>query len=207
MTNEEELNQQNSGEENAQNGAGDENTQNEKKSQALNEDDASQNILDNALEGLSEYELLERENEKLKQETGETKDKYIRLFAEFDNYKKRTARERLDLINTAGQDVIRDILPVLDDFERAFKTNIAENEADHNEGFVLIYQKFKRVLENQGVKSMEAKGEVFDTDLHEAISEIPAPTEDMKGKIVDVIEQGYYLNDKIIRYAKVVVGK
>jgi len=201
MTNEEELNQQNNGDGSNEEG------KNQNNEQPLNEADATESILDSALEGLSEYELLERDNETLKQQAGETKDKYIRLFAEFDNYKKRTARERIDLINTAGQDVIRDILPILDDFNRAFKTNIAEDEAEHNEGFVLIYQKFKRVLENQGVKEMEAKGEVFNPDLHEAITEIPAPTEDLKGKVVDVIEQGYYLNDKIIRYAKVVVGK
>jgi len=196
MVNEDELNQENKDEQNA-----------DSSNNNINEEKATESILENAMENLDDYELLERDNEVLKQEVGETKDKYVRLFAEFDNYKKRTARERLDLIQTAGQDVIRDILPVLDDFDRALKTNIAEDEAEHNEGFVLIYQKLKRTLENQGIKSMEAKGQVFNTDLHEAITEIPAPTEDMVGKVVDVIEEGYYLNDKIIKYAKVVVGK
>jgi len=196
MVNEDELNQENNDEQN------DDSSNNN-----INEEKATESILENAMEDLDDYELLERDNEVLKQEVGETKDKYVRLFAEFDNYKKRTARERLDLIQTAGQDVIRDILPVLDDFDRALKTNIAEDEAEHNEGFVLIYQKLKRTLENQGIKSMEAKGQVFNTDLHEAITEIPAPTEDMVGKVVDVVEEGYYLNDKIIKYAKVVVGK
>lgn len=196
MVNEDELNQENKDDQN------DESSNNN-----INEEQATESILENAMEDLDDYELLERDNEVLKQEVGETKDKYVRLFAEFDNYKKRTARERLDLIQTAGQDVIRDILPVLDDFDRALKTNIAEDEAEHNEGFVLIYQKLKRTLENQGIKSMEAKGQVFNTDLHEAITEIAAPTEDMVGKVVDVIEEGYYLNDKVIKYAKVVVGK
>ncbi len=159
------------------------------------------------IDDMDELELAHHEKEKAHQELGESKEKYIRLFAEFDNYKKRTARENVELIKSAGKKVIKEILPVLDDFERAFKTNIDENEADHNEGFTLIYNKMKRVLEGMGVKQMESMGEVFDINLHEAVAEIPASSEDMKGKIMDVVEQGYYLNDVIIRYAKVVVGK
>jgi len=152
---------------------------------------------------------LTESNEKLQQESGELKDKYVRLLAEFDNFKRRTAKERVELIKTAGQDVLLKILPVLDDFERAFKAEgQKDSEAELDEtGFTLIYNKFKSNLTAQGLKVMEAQGADFDAEFHEAIAEIPAPSEDLKGKVVDVIENGYYLNDKIIRYAKVVVGK
>lgn len=145
---------------------------------------------------------------KITQEKNEVKDKYLRLYAEFDNFKRRTAKERVELMKTAGQGVIRDILPVLDDFERAMKALDIDkdNPQKEDEGMRLIYHKLLRTLGNQGLKQMEVNGEVFDADLHEAITEIPAG-DDMKGKIVDVVEQGYSLNDKIIRYAKVVVGK
>jgi len=149
----------------------------------------------------------ERINE-LEQELGEAKDKYLRLYAEFDNYKKRTVKERLDLISTAGRDTIASILPVLDDFDRAKKS--ADDDASSEvftEGVMLVYNKLHGVLTSKGVKPMHSTGEVFDPELHEAITEIPAPTEEMKGKIIDTIEHGYFLNDKIIRHAKVVVGK
>jgi len=149
----------------------------------------------------SELELLADENEKLKQETGELKDKYLRLFAEFDNYKKRTSKERMELFKTAGKDIIVQLLPVLDDFERAI------NNETVSDGFELIYKKLKQNLEAKGLKKMDCKEQAFDVELHEAITEIPAPTDELKGKVVDVIEDGYTLNDKIIRYAKVVVGK
>jgi len=142
----------------------------------------------------------ERINE-LEQELGEAKDKYLRLFAEFDNYKKRTVKERLDLISTAGRETISAILPVLDDFDRAKKS--ADDEAS-NEVFT---EGVLGILSSKGVTPMESTGETFDPELHEAITEIPSPTEDMKGKVIDTIEQGYFLNDKIIRHAKVVVGK
>ena len=144
----------------------------------------------------------------LEQELGEAKDKYLRLFAEFDNYKKRTVKERLDLISTAGRDTISAILPVLDDFDRAKKS--ADDEASSEvftEGVLLVYNKLHGILTSKGVTPMESTGETFDPELHEAITEIPAPSDDMKGKIIDTIEQGYFLNDKIIRHAKVVVGK
>ncbi len=149
----------------------------------------------------------ERINE-LEQELGEAKDKYLRLYAEFDNYKKRTVKERLDLISTAGRDTISAILPVLDDFDRAKKS--ADDEASSEvftEGVLLVYNKLHGIITSKGVTPMESTGETFDPELHEAITEIPAPTEDMKGKVIDTIEQGYFLNDKIIRHAKVVVGK
>ncbi len=144
----------------------------------------------------------------LEQELGESKDKFLRLFAEFDNFKKRTAKERVDFRATAGIDTLQAFLPVMDDFDRAKK--VAESGADgetFSEGVALVYQKLKSVLTSKGITVMESTGETFDPELHEAITEIPAPSEEMKGKIIDTIEQGYYLNDKIIRYARVVVGK
>lgn len=138
----------------------------------------------------------------------EMKDKYLRLYADFDNYKKRMAKERLELMKDAGKDIILNLLPVMDDFTRAVKA--AENAADATsvkEGMELIHGKLLKNLEQKGLKKMEAQGEAFNADLHEAITEIPAPSEELKGKVVDVVEDGYYLNDKIIRYAKVVVGK
>ena len=137
----------------------------------------------------------------------EEKDRYVRLFAEFENYKKRTAKEKMDFFQYANQDMMISMLDVLDDFERALK-NIAENgnEADL-QGVELIYQKFKNKLAEKGLKAMEVKpGDDFNVDLHEAITQIPSPTPELKGKIVDVIETGYTLNDKVIRFAKVVTG-
>ncbi len=135
-------------------------------------------------------------------QTAELQDKYRRLYADFDNFRKRTNRERLDLIQNASKDVLTNLLPILDDMERAMKASDGSGD-----GFKLIYNKFKSTLDQFGLKVMEAQGEAFDADLHEAITEIPAPNKSMKGKVVDVIERGYYLNDKILRYAKVVVGK
>ncbi len=145
--------------------------------------------------------------EKLRVEKAEMHNKYVRLFAEFDNYKKRTSREKVDLITTAGSKTIKKFLPIVDDFKRAIKTNEQENESDHNEGFVMIYNKFLKTLEDMGVKQMECMGEKFDADFHEAMAEIDAPSEDKKGHILDIIEDGYMMGDKIIRYARVVVGK
>ena len=146
--------------------------------------------------------------EELEQELGESKDKFLRLFAEFDNFKKRTAKERIDFRATAGMDTLQAFLPVMDDFDRAKKVAEADgNDEVFSEGVTLVYQKLKSVLAAKGIKAIESTGEVFDPELHEAITEIPAPTEEMQGKIIDTIEQGYYLNDKIIKYARVVVGK
>jgi len=146
--------------------------------------------------------------EELKAEIAESKDKHLRLFAEFENFKKRNMRERLDLLKTAGQDTINKILPVLDDFDRAKKSAEDESTSEQlSEGVLMVYNKLYSVMANMGVKPMESTGEVFDPEVHEAITEIPAPSEDMKGKIIDTIEKGYHMNDKIIRFAKVVVGK
>jgi len=138
----------------------------------------------------------------------ELNDKFLRLYSEFDNYRKRTNKEKLELISTASSGVIKDLVAVLDDFERAITNNeTVEDTTSLKEGFQLIYNKLKSTLETKGLKAMVSKGEVFDSELHEAIANIPAPSEDLKGKIVDDVEKGYYIHDKVIRYAKVVVGQ
>ncbi len=135
-------------------------------------------------------------------------DKHLRLNAEFDNYRKRTLKEKMELSKSAGKQIFEDMLPVIDDIERALQSiETAEDVEAVKEGMQLIHSKFIGFLNQQGVKSMEAKGKVFNTDEHEAITKIPAPSEDMKGKVVDVISKGYKLNDQILRYSKVVVGE
>lgn len=150
---------------------------------------------------------LSREEE-LEIQLAEAKDKHLRLFAEFDNFRKRTSKQQLDMIRNAGSEMIKTILPVLDDLDRAAELN--EKTEDINvvkEGFKLIHHKFAAILERNGLKEIEAKGLEFNTDLHEAITNIPAPTDDMKGKVIDVVEKGYYLNDHVLRFSKVVVGQ
>ena len=139
----------------------------------------------------------------LEEKFAELNDKHLRLFAEFENFKKRTAKERMDLYKTAGESVLTALLPVLDDFERSIKAN----QKQEDEGVVLIYNKLKSILETKGLKAMEDPiGTELNTDYHEAITNIPAPSDDMKGKIIDIVEKGYFLNEKVIRYAKVVVA-
>ncbi|MCC2547888.1 nucleotide exchange factor GrpE [Hymenobacter sp. BT175] len=141
-------------------------------------------------------------------ELAELKDKYLRLAAEFDNYKRRTAKERADLFKTANQELMVALLPVLDDFERArTHTQSSEDVTVVRESVDIIYNKLAKTLQGKGLTSMEVKGGGFDPDLHEAITQIPAPSEDLKGKVVDEIEKGYYLGDKVIRHAKVVLGQ
>ena len=147
--------------------------------------------------------------EKLQEEVKQEKDKFLRLFAEFENYKKRTSRERIELFKTASQDVMVSMLPVLDDFERALTHIEDDKEAEElRKGVLLIYQKLISTLEQKGLSIMKVeKGDVFNADNHEAITQIPAPSEDMKGKIIDVIEKGYVLGEKVIRFPKVVIGQ
>jgi molecular chaperone GrpE len=145
------------------------------------------------------------ETAKLQDELAEMKDKYLRLFADFENFRRRTAKERLELIQTAGEKVLKELLAVLDDFDRAEKS-FREKDEKEAAGFFLIHSKFKKVLEAQGVKVMDTSSGVFDPDLHDAITQVPAPGEDARGKILDVVEKGYLLNDKVIRHAKVVIG-
>lgn len=148
------------------------------------------------------------ELEEKTQELGELKDKYLRLQAEFDNFRKRSMKEKLEFMMTAAQDTISVLLPVLDDFDRAKKNAEDENNVEpFSEGVMLVYDKLHKTLEQKGLKIMESTGEDFDPELHEAITEIPAPNEEMKGKVMDTVEKGYFLKDKIIRHAKVVVGK
>lgn len=149
------------------------------------------------------------EVEKLQLEVAEAKDKYIRLYSEFDNFRRRNAKERLELVKTASEDVIGDLLPVLDDFERAEKAFKEKADAEAlMEGFSLIKNKFEKVLINKGLNPMESKpGIEFDSEIHEAITKIPVEDKKLSGKVVDVVEKGYFLNEKVIRYAKVVIGE
>ncbi len=163
-----------------------------------------QNITDNVAE---ETETLSPE-EILTNELADAKDKYMRLSAEFDNYRKRTSKERSELIQTAGKEVIKELLSVIDDFDRALKAMETATDVDSvREGLEIVNNKFRKTLNQQGLKEMETLGTEFDAELQEAITAIPAPTEDMKNKVIDVIEKGYYLNDKVLRHAKVVIGK
>lgn len=147
------------------------------------------------------------EIEKLKAEIAELKDKNLRQIAEFENFRRRTAKERGELILTAAKDTIESLLVVLDDMDRAEKQLGTTTDIDiAREGVMLVFNKMRSVMQHKGVRKMEVVNEEFNPDLHEAITEIPAPSEEMKGKVLDVVESGYYLNDKLIRYAKVVVG-
>ncbi|MFD2824199.1 nucleotide exchange factor GrpE [Lacinutrix iliipiscaria] len=149
------------------------------------------------------------EEEKLQEEIKLEKDKFLRLFAEFENYKKRTTKERIELFKTASQDVMVSLLPVLDDFERALSHIEDDKEAeDLRKGVLLIYQKLLSTLEQKGLSVVKvAQGDLFNADDHEAITQIPAPNEDLKGKVIDVVEKGYKLGEKVIRFPKVVIGQ
>ncbi|MBO9620901.1 MAG: nucleotide exchange factor GrpE [Niabella sp.] len=182
------------------------------KKQHLPEEEAN-GLNINADENVSGTEHLtdpldESDQDRLETALQESKDKYIRLAAEFDNFRKRTAKERVELFQTAGKDVIVSLLDVLDDADRAqAELEKSENNAASKEGILLVFNKLRNALQAKGLKAQEAIGKEFDPDLYDAITEIPAPTEDLKGKVVDEITKGYYLNDKLIRHAKVVVGK
>jgi molecular chaperone GrpE len=183
-----------------------------------NTDNMSQNEMEEALanelntdDSANKGNLLDENEEehieKLENELAEQKDKYIRLVAEFDNARRRSAKERMELTQTAGKDIIQSLLVVLDDMDRASKQLDKTTDATVKEGVSLVFNKLRAVMQQKGLKAMEATGHEFNPDIHEALTEIPAPKEDMKGKVIDVVEPGYYLNDKLIRHAKVVVGK
>ncbi len=164
-----------------------------KKSQDIIEDKTD--IKDNTLQTIEE-------------KLAEAQDKYLRLSAEFDNYRKRTLKEKMDLTKSAGESIMTNILPVMDDFDRALQ--LMEDASDckaMKDGIDLIYSKFSEFLKGNGVKEIDALHKEFDTDLHEAITKIPAPDKKLKGKVVDIIQKGYYLNDRVMRYAKVVIGE
>ncbi len=134
-------------------------------------------------------------------------DKYLRLYSDFDNFRKRTAKEKVELMKSAGEDIFVNLLPVIDDFDRAIKSNAEITDVKViNDGINLIYNKFKNSLIQKGLEEMKSMGESFNTDLHEAITSIPAPSEDLKGKVVDELEKGYLINGKVVRFAKVVIG-
>jgi len=182
-----------------------ENIQNEQENSNDNMEETTETNTEETVES-TENNLSEVEQ--LKKQLAEQKEKYLRLFADFDNYKKRTAKERLDLLNTAGKDIVLGVIPVIDDFERAIAVAEKATEVESvKEGMVLIKNKMFSVLEQKGLKAMDSIGQPFDAEQHEAITEIPAPNDEMKGKIIDQVEKGYTMNGKIIRYAKVVVGK
>ena len=145
--------------------------------------------------------------DKTTSELAELKDKYLRLYADFENFRRRTAKEKLDMINSANEGLLKSLIPVIDDFERAKQSMDSTDDITAvKEGVDLIYTKFTKTLEAKGLKPMVSKGEPFDADLHESITQFPAPSPELKGKVIDEVEKGYYLNDKVIRFAKVIVG-
>ena len=175
----------------------------------LEKNDTINEVLENGTDENAAAETITEltEVEKLTAEIAEQKDKYLRLMAEFDNFRRRTAKERLELIQTAGKDIVVSMLDVLDDCDRAEKQ--LQSNADiavQKEGIQLVFNKIRTTLQAKGLKAMESINTEFDTEKHEAITEIPAPNNKMKGKVLDEVMKGYYLNDKIIRFAKVVVG-
>ena len=195
-----------------------------KKNENISEDDSLkdkvEDMLDDAIEeaennapaeGSAEEDDSERESsekEQLKTDLEREKDKFLRLFAEFENYKRRTSKERVEMFKTANQDVIAAMLPVMDDFDRALNEIRKAKDKNLLKGVELIHTKFKETLRAKGLQEMEVKeGDTFDADMHEAITQISAPSDRLKGKIVDVVEKGYKLGDRIIRYPKVVTGK
>ncbi len=161
---------------------------------------ANQDATEGTVENADPLEVLQEDYKALN-------DKYLRLYSDFENFRKRTTKERIDLLKSGGEDIFKLLLPILDDFERA-RANMetATDLPSVKEGVELIYHKLVKELSNKGLKPMESNGEVFDSEVHEAITQIPAPTDDLKGKVVDELEKGYYLNEKVIRFAKVVVG-
>ena len=176
------------------------NTSESEKVNEQNEENGSQEEANTGND--SEKKIIE-----LKAKADEINDKYLRLYSEFDNFRKRTAKEKIELMQSAGEDVFKSILPLLDDFERAIKSNTETTDIKAvNDGVNLIYNKFKSTLNQKGLTEMNAVGETFDADIHEAITNVPAPSEELKGKVVEELEKGYSLNGKIIRFAKVVIG-
>ena len=162
---------------------------------------------DNIQQEAVEVNEKDAENTELKAQLAELNDKYLRLYSDFDNFRKRTAKERIDIIQAGGEDVFKSLLPIMDDFERAIKSNAETNDVKAvNDGVNLIYNKLKSTLNHKGLTEMIAVGEPFNADIQEAITAIPAPSEDMKGKVIEELEKGYMLNGKIIRFAKVVIG-
>ena len=179
-----------------------------KKNKKFHQNADNQHISDDekVKESNEKAEAKEEKTENFEEKFNELNDKYLRLYSEYDNYRKRTANEKIELIKTAAESTILALLPILDDFERALPTMESAEDKTHYEGMMLIYNKLKRTLEQKGLEEIKATGEPFNTDEHEALTQIPAPSEDMKDKVIDVVQKGYKLNGKVIRYARVVVG-
>ncbi len=175
--------------------------------------DKKEDIIEEQVENTATEEQIEVEElsteDKLKEELGQEKDKFLRLFAEFENYKKRTSKERIELFKTASKDVMVSMLPVLDDFERALLHIEEDKEAEElRKGVMLIYQKLLTTLAQKGLAVMTVvQGDVFDSEKHQAITQVPAPSDDLKGKIIEVVEKGYTLGETVIRFPKVVIGQ
>ena len=173
----------------------------EKETVENNQENNAEETQESNTEGLSDLEKKDIEYKELH-------EKYVRLFSEFDNFRKRTAKEKIDITMRAGGDIIKQLLPVIDDFERAIDNNEKAEDIDSvKEGFKLIHSKMVNNLQAKGLKAMDAKEKDFDVNHHEALTQIPAPSDDLKGKVIDVVEKGYFLNDKVLRFAKVVVGQ
>jgi len=175
------------------------NTNEEQVNEVENAEETTQN---------NEGESTEKSEPTIEEKYNELNDKFVRLYAEFDNFRRRTNKEKVDLISSASASILKDLVPILDDFERAIENNEKSEDIEAvKEGVKLVAHKFKSLLESKGLKQMVAKGEPFDSEYHEAIANIPAPEESLKGKVVDDVEKGYLLNEKVIRFAKVVVGQ
>ncbi|MDC1361960.1 nucleotide exchange factor GrpE [Crocinitomicaceae bacterium] len=161
-----------------------------------------------ASENQSDTSIKEEEGQTSEDKYNDLNNRFLRLYAEFENFRKRTNKERLDIINNANADLLKDMIPVIDDFERAITNNEgSEDVIAIKEGFSLIYNKYKGILQTKGLKPMDSKGEVFDPEVHEAVANMPTEDKKLKGKIIDDVEKGYFLNEKVLRYAKVVVGQ
>lgn len=173
-----------------------------------NEENSSENAENVTSEEKTEANAQEEQLQKVQGELQEAKDKYVRLYADFENFRRRTAKEKIEQVKLANEGLLKDLLPVLDDFERALKSfDSAEDKEAIREGVKLIQDKFGKTLQNKGLKPMESSiGKVFDVEEHESIAQVPAQSEDQKGKVIDEIERGYYLHDKVVRFAKVVIG-
>jgi molecular chaperone GrpE len=177
-----------------------------------NQDQNTPNNTEEILENSQEQAQQDTENEssitsKLEAELADQKDKFIRLYSEFENYKRRTAKEKLEFASMANKDLMSALLPIVDDMERAEKSMETATDIEAlKEGLKLVFNKFAKTLEGKGLKMIDAQGQPFDSEFHEAITQIPSPSEDLKGKVVDVVEKGFFLNDKIIRFAKVIIG-
>ena len=178
------------------------------KEQKENVSKKQEETVSEASENQSDTSIKEEEGQTSEDKYNDLNNRFLRLYAEFENFRKRTNKERLDIINNANADLLKDMIPVIDDFERAITNNEgSEDVVAIKEGFSLIYNKYKGILQTKGLKPMDSKGEVFDPEVHEAVANMPTEDKKLKGKIIDDVEKGYFLNEKVLRYAKVVVGQ